>query len=173
LSRRSKWLRSVTSEIQTKKKGGGMRTDSKRQEDETSKVVNRLREIGVVRGVILQMAKRGQILEVRCEMPECYYPKGRKVFDKKSSTGPSEWILTSDHYPRLKSDGGTLAPGNVRLSHRLCNRVNYGWRTRITPMLDEGMSLHHIADELNQRKIQAPHGTNRWSAATVRKAFVS
>jgi hypothetical protein len=152
-------------------RGGDMATNPTRQ-DATSKVVKRLAELGIVRGVLVQMAKNGQILEIRCEMPECYYHKGRRAFEKK---GPSltDWILTIDHNPVLKADEGARTAGNVRLAHRLCNRVSYSWRTRITPMLDQGMSLEQIAEELNRKNVQAPHGTNKWTAATVRKAFVS
>ena len=40
-------------------------------------------------------------------------------------------------------------------------------------MLAKRMSLDEIADELNRRKVPAIHGTNRWTASSVRKAFVS
>jgi len=32
---------------------------------------------------------------------------------------------TADHFPRLRKDGGHLDVDNVRLAHRLCNRVDY------------------------------------------------
>jgi hypothetical protein len=44
---------------------------------------------------------------------------------------------------------------------------------RINAMLGKRMSLEEIAAKLNAKKIPAIHGTNRWTAATVRKAFVS
>jgi Recombinase len=44
---------------------------------------------------------------------------------------------------------------------------------RIRRMLEKGMSLDEIAEELNKKGVRAPHGSGRWSAATVRKAFVS
>jgi hypothetical protein len=44
---------------------------------------------------------------------------------------------------------------------------------RIRRMLEKGLSLDEIAEELNEKGIRAPHGRRRWSAATVRKAFVS
>jgi hypothetical protein len=37
---------------------------------------NQLRALGT-RGVLVQMAQRGQIIELRCEMPKCYCHKGR------------------------------------------------------------------------------------------------
>ena len=40
-------------------------------------------------------------------------------------------------------------------------------------MLAKRMSLEEIADELNRRKVPTIHGTNRWTASSVRKAFVS
>jgi hypothetical protein len=69
--------------------------------------------------------------------------------------------------------GGRLTRDNVRLAHRLCNRRDYGWRVRINAMLERRMSLDDIADELNAKKVPTIHGTNRWTAASVRKAFVS
>lgn len=135
-------------------------------------IVERLREELGVGGVLLQMAKRGQIIEVRCEMPTCYCHKGRAHFDRKTHP-PGPWEPSADHYPKLKSDGGRLDPWNVRLSHVLCNREDYVWRNRIRRKLEKRMSLDEIAEELNEEGVRAPHGRNRWSAATVRKAFVS
>ena len=135
-------------------------------------LVDRLREELGVRGVLVQMAKRRQIIELRCEMPSCYCHKGRGHFDPKSHP-PGPWELSPDHYPKLKSDGGHLDPWNVRLSHVLCNREDYGWRMRIRRMLEKGMSLDEIAEKLNHKGVRAPHGRSKWSAAAVRKAFVS
>lgn len=133
--------------------------------------VERLRELGV-RGVLLQMAQRGQIVDIRCEMPKCYCHKGRSFFEPRA-TPLSNWAPSPDHYPKLKADGGHLDPWNVRLSHVLCNREDYGWRTRIKRMLKKGMSLEEIASRLNHKSVRTPHGTPRWSAALVRKAYVS
>jgi DNA-binding transcriptional MerR regulator len=80
---------------------------------------------------------------------------------------------TADHYPRLKMHGGRLTPDNVRLAHRVCNQRDYLWRTRINAMLGKRMSLEDIAETLNAKKVPTIHGTNRWTAASVRKAFVS
>jgi len=60
---------------------------------------------------------------------------------------------TADHYPRLKMHGGLLTPDNAMLGKR--------------------MSLEEIADQLNVKKVPTIHGTNRWTAPSVRKAFVS
>jgi hypothetical protein len=124
-----------------------------------------------VHGILWQLARDGQIVDVRCEMPQCYCFRGRGHFEQRGSH--SDWEPTADHYPRLKMHGGHLTPDNVRLAHRLCNRRDYEWRTRINAMLAKRLSLEDIADELNRRKVPTIHGTNRWTAASVRKAFVS
>jgi hypothetical protein len=130
-----------------------------------------LRALGT-RGVLVQMAQRRQITALRCEMPKCYCHKGRGYFEPKSTTR-REWAPSADHYPRLKADGGHLVPWNVRLSHVRCNQEDYGWRMRIRRMLEKGLSLQEIAHDLNQKGIRRPHGHGAWSAASVRKAFVS
>jgi hypothetical protein len=80
---------------------------------------------------------------------------------------------TADHYPRLKMHGGRLTPNNVRLGHRFCNQRDYIWRVKINAMLGEWMSLEEIAETLNVEKGPTIHGTSRWTATSVRKAFVS
>ena len=80
---------------------------------------------------------------------------------------------TADHYPRLKMHGGHLTPDNVRLAHRLCNQRDYIWRKKINALLGKRMSLEEIAAKLNAEKVPTIHGTNRWTPASVRKAFVS
>ena len=138
--------------------------------DAGATAVEKLEALGV-HGILWQLARDGQIIDVRCEMPQCYCFRGRSYFDP--SSGRSDWSLTADHYPRLKMHGGHLTSDNVRLAHRLCNRRDYEWRTRINAMLAKRMSLEDIADELNRKKVPTIHGTNRWTAASVRKAFVS
>ena len=139
--------------------------------DARETAVEKLEALGV-RGILMQLARHGQLIDVRCEMPQCYYFRGRSCFEHR---GPpySDWEPTADHYPRLKMHEGHLTPDNVRLAHRLCNRRAYEWRTRIDAMLGKRMSLHEIADELNRKKIPTIHGTNKWTPASVRKAFVS
>jgi hypothetical protein len=124
-----------------------------------------------VRGILWQLARDGQIIDVRCEMPQCYCFRGRGYFESRSSR--SDWEPTADHYPRLKMHGGHLTSDNVRLAHRLCNRRDYWWRVKINAMLGERMSLETIAEKLNAEKVPTIHGANRWTAASVRKAFVS
>ena len=124
-----------------------------------------------MRGILRRLAGDGQLVEVRCEMPQCYCFRGRAHFDP--APDQTDWSPTADHYPRLKMHGGHLTPDNVRLAHRLCNRRDYAWRRRINAMLGERMSLEEIAVDLNARNVPAIHGTNTWTAASVRKAFVS
>ena len=124
------------------------------------------------RGVLVQMAQRGQIIDLRCEMPKCYCHKGRGYFDPISAPLPA-WAPSADHYPRLKADGGHLVPWNVRLAHVRCNQLDYSWRMKIRRMLEKGMSLEEIAEDLNRKGTRKPHGSATWSATLVRKAFVS
>lgn len=35
------------------------------------------------------------------------------------------------------------------------------------------MSFQEIAEALNDERVQAPHGTNTWTAVTAREAYVS
>jgi len=132
-----------------------------------------------VRGVLVQMAKNGQILELRCEMPTCYCPAGRDHFDPwpVPRYGPGhEWSPNADHYPRLKVDGGELRPWNVRLAHVSCNNLDYGWWTRIRRMLekDPSLSFAEIAMALNRKKeVHVPPEAESWTAEIVRKAYVS
>ena len=76
-------------------------------------------------------------------------------------------------HPRLRAHGGHLTPDDVRLAHRVCNRRDYRWRMKINSMLAKRMSLEEIAEKLNAEKVATIDGTNRWTAASVRKAFVS
>jgi len=134
-------------------------------------VADQLRKLGV-KGVLVQMAERGQLLALKCEMPQCYHHKGRAAFDQVT-TPRTKWAPSPDHYPILKSAGGQLRPENVRLSHIWCNNRDYGWRMQIRTLLAKGKSLAEIADALNTKDVPPAHGTNRWTAAMVRKAYVS
>jgi hypothetical protein len=136
-------------------------------------LVGNLQDLGV-RGVLVQMARQGQLLELRCEMPQCYCPKGRGPSSFQARSQPlKDWAPNPDHYPVLKSAGGQLTSDNVRLAHVLCNRRDYGWRMKIKAMLGDGLSLSEIAERLNRRSVPPPHGDKEWSARTVRKAYVS
>src|SRR6266568_3618222 len=85
-------------------------------------LAQRLHDLGV-KGVLILMAERGQILELRCEMPMCFCPSGRNHFDiKLRAAAPlPDWAPNADHYPTLKADKGHLDPWNVRLAHVRCN----------------------------------------------------
>ncbi len=138
-------------------------------------VAKRLRKLGL-RRVLVQMAENGQLLGLKCEMPTCYCPYGRWRFQYRPKTTPfPDWAPNADHYPKLKMDGGHLDPWNVRLAHVSCNAVDVAWRGRIHRMLekDPRMSFEQIAKALNDKGVRPPHGTNTWSAATARKAYVS
>jgi hypothetical protein len=75
-------------------------------------VAERLGELGV-RGVLVQMATNGQILDLKCEMPTCYregeHPDGRRQFDAWPDppyAPERKWSPNADHHPRLKMDRG-------------------------------------------------------------------
>src|SRR4051812_41101560 len=132
--------------------------------------VETLEALGV-RGILRQLARDGQIIDVRCEMPQCYCFRGRSYFEPISPG--ADWMPTADHYPRLKMHGGRLTRDNVRLAHPVCNQRDHIWRKKINPLLRKRMSLEEIAEKLNGEKLPTIHGTNRWTAASVRRTFVS
>jgi len=134
-------------------------------------VVAELRRLGM-KGVLVQMAERGQLLALRCEMPQCYHHRGRGAFDPVTTTR-TKWAPSPDHYPILRSAGGHLGPDNVRLAHVECNQRDYNRRKQIGTLLAKGKSLAEIAETLNRKAVPPAHGTNRWTAAMVRKAYVS
>src|SRR5438067_1220909 len=105
-----------------------------------SSAAKRLRDLGVLRGILLEMAERGQIVDVRCEMPFCYCPRGCRAFDDKAKPMP-DWALNLDHHPILQSLGGTRTAGNVRMAHVFCNRTKDGFRVRVIPMLERRLPL--------------------------------
>jgi hypothetical protein len=138
---------------------------------EDRSVAGQLRALGM-KGVLVQMAERGQILALQCEMPHCYHPKGRGAFDPVT-TSPPRWAPSHDHHPILKSAGGRRAPENIRLSHTYCNQRDDHWRKQMRAQLANGKSLAEIAEALNGKDVRPGHGTNRWTPEMVRKAYVS
>lgn len=141
--------------------------------NEHNSAVERMRDLRPSARILIRMAEQGQILEVKCEMPECYCPKGRKHFADPGS-GDKHWRPSADHYPVLESKDGKLTSDNVRLAHVRCNQVDFEWRQRTAQMLAEGKSLEEIARALNNNdKVRMIHGTNKWTPASVRKAYVS
>jgi len=136
-------------------------------------VADQLRKLGVKNAnVLVRMAERGQLLELKCEMPQCYHHKGRRAFDPLT-TKRTKWSPSRDHYPILKSAGGKLGPENVRLSHTECNQQDYTRRKQIGALLAADKSLEYIADTLNRKRVPPGHGRNQWTAAMVREAYVS
>ncbi len=136
-------------------------------------IADQLRDLGVKNGdVLVKMAERGQLLALKCEMPQCYHPNGRGAFDPLT-TARTMWAPSRDHYPILSSAGGKLRADNVRLSHIECNQRDHTRRKQIGALLLAGKSLEDIADTLNRKGVPPAHGTNQWTAAMVRKAYVS
>lgn len=135
-------------------------------------VAEKLEDRGVTRGILHQMARDGQLVDLRCEMPTCYCPEGRKHFDRKSHP-MTDWAPNPDHYPILKMHRGRLRPENVRVAHVLCNNLDYAWRKRVAQMLADRVSLQEIAAELRRKKVVPPFGKTNWSARMVRHAYVS
>ena len=133
-----------------------------------------------VRGVLLDMAKNGQLLELKCEMPVRYCEKGRTHFDPwpspRRASPEAKFAPNPDHYPTLKRDRGQLKPWNVRLAHVHCNNMDMGWRSSIRAMLEKKptLSFHEIAEVLNRRqKVLPPPKKRMWTANLVRKVYVS
>jgi hypothetical protein len=148
-------------------------------DEETGKALaERLKRLGV-RGILITMARNGQLLELACEMPTCYNPRGREHFEKwpePRSSPDNRWSPNPDHYPQLKMHGGKLAPWNVRLAHVFCNQKDFGWRSRIHAMLKKKptASFEEIAEVLNRRKsILLPPNADEWTAEIVRRAYIS
>jgi hypothetical protein len=79
-------------------------------------IVDRLREELGVRGVLVQMAKRRQIIELRCEMPSCYCHKGRAHFDPSRTLpalGNCRQIITRGSSPM--ADTSTLGTSGYHM----------------------------------------------------------
>lgn len=125
-----------------------------------------------MKGILVEMVERGQILALTCEMPTCYLQDGRKYFDPVGSV-PDDWVPTRDYYPTLRSQKGTRVPSNIRLAHKKCNGVDQAWKKKIGPMLDRGLSLLEISDVLNAKRVEPPRGQKGWTPRSVRHAFVS
>ena len=146
---------------------------TKNGERMAAQVVAGLEALGLKSGTLHQMAKKGQLLELACEMPTCLCPHGRTFFAMKEHPMP-DWAPNTDHYPALKNQKGELKADNVRLAHTRCNNSDFGTRSKISAMLlKEHMSLEAIAAKLNGAGGPAPYGGPKWTAATVRRAMVS
>ena len=140
------------------------------EERRRQSVVDKLKMIGIKRGVLHTMARAGQLVHVRCETPRCYRDEGRDFPEFELN---SPWSPTVDHYPTLKSNCGYKDPWNVRLAHKMCNNEDFAWRAGITRMIKQGKSLQEMADELNRQGVATPRGSFHWTAASVRWNFVT
>ena len=136
-----------------------------------SSVAEQLRVLGV-RGVLVQMAERGQLLALKCEMPQCYHHKGRGAFDPVTTRAPSGRPRRTTTRS-ISRPAGISSPRTFDCPHVWCNNRDYGWRTQIRTLLATGKSLAEIAEALNRKGVPPAHGANRWTAAMVRKAYVS
>jgi hypothetical protein len=59
--------------------------------------VHKLEALGV-RGILMQLARNGQLIEVRCEMPQCYCYRGRRHFEPRSARPtPAGSLQTAGH----------------------------------------------------------------------------
>jgi hypothetical protein len=125
--------------------------------ERAERLVAALENLDVKQGILHQMAERGQLLELVCEMPTCLCPNGRSFFDKKAQPMPT-WAPNADHYPVLRSKDGQLKADNVRLSHVWCNNLDYGLRTKISEMIERGLPLEAIAGDLNGSDAQTSFG---------------
>lgn len=132
-------------------------------------LAQRLRDFGV-RGQLVTMAEAGQLFDLRCEMPTCYCPEGRKHFVKKAQPMP-EWAPNVDHSPLMRMLGGERGPDNVRLAHVVCNNRDIGFQRLVGKRLAEHDSLSEIADRLNHRNIRLPHGQKNWTPRLVRDVY--
>ena len=72
--------------------GSGASCQDQRVADKS--VADQLRELGV-KGVLVQMAERGQLLALKCEMPQCYHHKGRGAFNPVT-TPRTKWAPSPD-----------------------------------------------------------------------------
>ena len=87
-------------------------------------VVEKLEALGV-RGILWQLARDGQLIDVRCEMPQCYCFRGRRYFEPIS---PGAMDADGRPLSETQNARGRLTPDNVRLGHRVCNQRDYIWR---------------------------------------------
>ena len=73
---------------------------TKNGDEMSARVVAGLEALGLTSGTLHQMAKKGQLLELACEMPTCLCPHGRTFFAKKANPMP-DWAPNTDHYPGI------------------------------------------------------------------------
>ena len=86
----------------------------------------RLRVEFGMQGILTLPPGQGGITDLLCDMDYCYCPYGRGYF-VRLSVPQIDWMPSEDHHPRLKMFGGRRVPGNIRLAHRRCNGLAFGW----------------------------------------------
>jgi hypothetical protein len=123
-----------------------------------------------VRGILWQLARDGQIIDVRCEMPQCYCFRVEGTSSRDRRVPIESRRLTTIRDSRCTRDTSHSTTSDSRIGSATDLTT---WRVKINAMLGKRMSLEAIAEMLNAEKVPTIHGTNRWTAASVRKAFVS
>src|SRR4051812_7039895 len=94
------------------------------------------------------------------------------------AVGPPVLVDLASHPSRSQRDrtGAGGPPPSSSTTYgttSLCNRRDYTWRMKINALLGKRMSLEEIAEKRSAEKVPTIHGTNTWTAASVRKASVS
>ena len=137
-------------------------------------VADRLRELGT-RGCPRSDGGTWPDRRASLRDAECYCHKGRRLFDPRVHSSNGLGTLGGPLPPRSRRTVDVSYPWNVRLSHVLCNRMDYGWRMRIRRMIEKRMSLEEIAEDLSRRGIRRPHGSPTRSATTraEKRSFLS
>jgi hypothetical protein len=87
-----------------------------------------------VKGILIKAAQQGYITQLACKMRECFCPEelGGACYFEPATAELSDWMPTDEHFPLSKREGGKVAVDNAILAHRLCDRIDYGPRSRET-----------------------------------------
>jgi len=73
------------------------------------------------RDILLRIARAGQLLDVRCEMPQCYCPRGRGYFEKRSPG--AKWQPTAEYLlPLCKQEVAGSSPAGSMAARPLVER---------------------------------------------------
>lgn len=104
-------------------------------------------------------------------MPQCYYQKGRGSSDPVTTPAPTGPVARPLSDPQVvrRSAPRRERPALPRVVQQPGPRVAHEDRSDA----GEGQAARTVADTLNSKGIPPAHGTNRWTAAMVRKAYVS
>ena len=120
--------------------------------------VEKLEALGV-RGILRQLARDGQLIEVRCEMPPVLLLPGSLPLRVEIDG----FRLGADRRPLSETQDARRSPHPRQRPARAsaCNQRDYIWRKKINALLGKRMSLEEIAEQLNVKKVPTIHGTNR------------